>query len=264
MPIASRCAAQRARPVLPSRPTSPYPASGVHRRVCCCSAHECSAHQHRRHACANDRPAVKHAHRLTERFSRRAAGVPPVFTAWVRYAGAYVFGESGSNRCPAGSITISTAAACEAAAAATALAYDGREYESGYPAGCYRVTDGDSIVFFNAHVTGGSDANSQPLCSPEGSACTPLPSTWPLSGVGSSSARLLLQRPPTSATHARPRQPGPLSRLLRPHQTLRLTTVTLPLCPHAVCYTLGVPLTRALACAHAQEGAASTWCMASD
>jgi hypothetical protein len=89
-------------------------------------------------------------------------------------AGAYVFGGSGSNSCPAGSDAISTAAACEAAASATALAYAGSEYESGYPAGCYRVTDGDGIVFFNAHVTGGSDAKSQPLCSPWGSAGTPL------------------------------------------------------------------------------------------
>ncbi len=110
-------------------------------------------------------------------FPRRAAGVSPSVTAWARCAGAYVFGESGSNSCPEGSVAIPTAAACEAAASATALAYDSSEYESGYPAGCYRVTDGDgdSLVFFNAHVTGGSNANSQPLCSPEGSACTPLP-----------------------------------------------------------------------------------------
>jgi hypothetical protein len=103
--------------------------------------------------------------------------VSPSVTAWARCAGAYVFGESGSDSCPAGSITISTAAACEAAAAATALAYDGSESESGYPAGCYRVTDGDgdSIVFFNTHVTGGSNANSQPLCTPEGSAGIALP-----------------------------------------------------------------------------------------
>ncbi len=88
-----------------------------------------------------------------------------------------MFGGLGSNSCPAGSITISTAAACEAAASATALIYDSSEYESGYPAGCYRVTygDGDSLVFFNTHITGGSTANSQPLCSPEGSAGIGLP-----------------------------------------------------------------------------------------
>ncbi len=82
-----------------------------------------------------------------------------------------------SDSCPAGSITISTAAACEAAASATALAFDGSESESGYPAGCYRVTygDGDSIVYFNTHITGGSTANSQPLCTPEGSAGIALP-----------------------------------------------------------------------------------------
>ena len=37
-------------------------ASGVHRRVCCCSAYECSAHEHRRDARANDGPAVRHTH----------------------------------------------------------------------------------------------------------------------------------------------------------------------------------------------------------
>jgi hypothetical protein len=102
-------------------------------------------------------------------------GVPPSVTAWARCAGAYVFGEWGSNSCPAGSIAISTAAACEAAASATALAYDGSEYKSSYPAGCYCWTSGGSSkVYFNTHVTGGSDADSQPLCGLEGSAGTPL------------------------------------------------------------------------------------------
>jgi hypothetical protein len=123
-------------------------------------------------------PAVRHSRCLLVADASR--GVSPACRLPSRLgrgcAGAYVFGESGSDSCPAGSITISTAAACEAAASATAVAYDGREYKSGYPAGCYRVTygDGDSIVYFNTHITGGSTANSQPLCSLEGSAGTPL------------------------------------------------------------------------------------------
>ncbi len=87
-------------------------------------------------------------------------------------AGAYVFGGLGSNTCPEGSIAISTAAACEAAASATALTYVSASSEDSYPAGCYRWS---SSVYFNTHITGGSNANSQPLCSPEGSAGTPLP-----------------------------------------------------------------------------------------
>ena len=99
----------------------------------------------------------------------------PSVTAWARCAGAYVFGGLGSDSCPAGSIAIPTAAACEAAASATALTYESND-ESGYPAGCYRWTrDGYSIVHFNTHITGGSDANSQLLCSPEGSAGIFLP-----------------------------------------------------------------------------------------
>jgi hypothetical protein len=121
------------------------------------------------------RPQVSDAvNSCSGRVPRWVAGVPPVFTAWARCAGAHVFGALGSNSCPAGSDRISTAAACRAAASATTLTYASASSYSSFPAGCYRWTS-DGQVYFNRHITGGSDASSQPLCSPAGSAGTPLP-----------------------------------------------------------------------------------------
>jgi hypothetical protein len=194
----------------------------------------CSSHERRRDARTNHGPAVRHTHRCD-----RLGSLPSVSHRHIAFrhgmgmcAGAYVFGESGSNSCPAGSVAISTAAACRAAASATALSYISASSEDSYPAGCYRWTqDGD--VYFNTHITGGSDSNSQPLCSPGGSAGISLGLVVALQFCGLASGlhrRLLLQRPPTSATHARPpvsRQPGLLSRLLSPERALRPTSVTL-------------------------------------
>jgi hypothetical protein len=82
-------------------------------------------------------------------------------------AGAYVFGDEGSNECPAGSVRIEAEAACRTAAAAAGMTFGSTSVEADYPRGCYSylvLFDTDSTVYFNTHAVGASGAFSRPLC----------------------------------------------------------------------------------------------------
>ena len=78
-----------------------------------------------------------------------------------------MFGASGSNECPAGSVWIETEAACRTAVAAT-----GRTIGSAfafvatypdYPRGCY-YGSGTNAAWFNPHAVGAGVYGYQLLC----------------------------------------------------------------------------------------------------
>ncbi len=80
-------------------------------------------------------------------------------------AGAYVSGASGSNACPAFSVRIETEAACRTAAAAAGKTIPSTfvETDSGWPRGCYYVTDTND-AYFNTHAVGAGASGSRLLC----------------------------------------------------------------------------------------------------
>jgi hypothetical protein len=105
------------------------------------------------------------------------------------FAAAYMYGPLNTNGCPAGSVPLITAAACEIAAQANGVTYGGIGSYSSYPAGCYRWAD-DGAVYFNPHATGNPESKSQPLCS-----------------AGTAAPTGLSTAPPTEPPTALPTQP---------------------------------------------------------
>jgi hypothetical protein len=89
---------------------------------------------------------------------------------WSACAGAYAFGTLGSNECPANYIRIEAVGACQIAAAAAGLVYEGLltdSLHSGFPRGCFYalMTSGFWGVLFNMATTGAGQVNSKLLCS---------------------------------------------------------------------------------------------------
>ena len=88
-------------------------------------------------------------------------------------AGVYVYGDRGSNECPAGSVRIETEAACRTAAAAAGKRIDSSFVvtESAYPRGCFStgcdpVEPYCNYAYFNAHPLGAAptDYGQRLLC----------------------------------------------------------------------------------------------------
>ncbi len=80
--------------------------------------------------------------------------------------GAYVSGAAGSNECPAGSVWITTEAACRTAASAagkTIVESAFVETDPAYPRGCYHFTGG-TYAYFNTHAVGAGNSYTQLLC----------------------------------------------------------------------------------------------------
>jgi hypothetical protein len=80
-------------------------------------------------------------------------------------AGAYVLGPLNSNECPAGSVRITTEAACRTATAAAGKTAGSPflETASAFPRGCYIWTDNNK-VYFNTHAVGAGSGVAQLLC----------------------------------------------------------------------------------------------------
>ncbi len=79
-------------------------------------------------------------------------------------AGAYVFGDRGSNACPAGSVRVEAEAACRTAAAAAGQSFAAVVASSTAPRGCYSLTTG-IYAYFNTHAVGAAgNSNTQLLC----------------------------------------------------------------------------------------------------
>jgi hypothetical protein len=88
-----------------------------------------------------------------------------VLTAYALACAAdYVLGTGNTNACPAGAAKITTAAECEAAAAAVEKPYSGALSKPLRPSGCFLDTGNPSKVDFNQNPTGTAFANAQPLC----------------------------------------------------------------------------------------------------
>ncbi len=109
---------------------------------------------------------------------------------WSVCAGAYAVGTLGSNECPTNYIRIEAEGACQIAAAAAGLVYQGWLTDSGLPRGCFYalLTSGFWGVLFNMATTGAGQGNSTLLCS--GARFLARPSwvlfcvhTWVLVGV---------------------------------------------------------------------------------
>jgi hypothetical protein len=73
----------------------------------------------------------------------------------------FVYGDLGSNACPAGSTRITELAACQSAAAAQGKAWGRNDSWSAHPAGC--LLNGDA-VYFNTIAPGSGSSASRPLC----------------------------------------------------------------------------------------------------
>jgi hypothetical protein len=93
--------------------------------------------------------------RLLQRHGPRAA------RAVLLCAGAYVLGALYSNECPAGSVRITTEAACRTAVAAAGKRIDSSFVvtDSGYPRGCFstrcdNLDPSCNYAYFNAHPLG--------------------------------------------------------------------------------------------------------------
>ncbi len=95
-----------------------------------------------------------------------------------------MFGDRGSNECPAGSVRIVTEAACRTAAAAAGKTFAAVVGIYDDPRGCYYYTT-NSNAWFNAHAVGAGNSNTQLLCAAVttgplpprlrfGRACTPM------------------------------------------------------------------------------------------
>jgi hypothetical protein len=78
--------------------------------------------------------------------------------------GAVVLGAVNTNVCPAGSVVIASASACQSAAVATGRTYSGTTASASRPRGCYVFTTANT-VWFNTDPAGGSLGTSLPLCS---------------------------------------------------------------------------------------------------
>ena len=84
-------------------------------------------------------------------------------------------GDLNTNSCPAGSVPITTGAECAAAAQIEGIPYDRQDTWSNQPKGCYCIPSPNNLCYFNLHSTGGTYAQSKPLC------IRPWP--WPQRGV---------------------------------------------------------------------------------
>ena len=83
----------------------------------------------------------------------------------------YQKGAEGSNDCPAGYTTITSASDCGVAARAVGFDYTSAETEedSTYPRGCYYWVTEYALwhaggLYFNTHSSGGDEYSSTPLC----------------------------------------------------------------------------------------------------
>ena len=80
-----------------------------------------------------------------------------------------------SNRCPAGSVRINSAADCQSAAALKSSWYwGGNETESAYPKGCYHTSL--KGVYFNEHDVGWATPLSALICKSKGDTRSYAPS----------------------------------------------------------------------------------------
>ena len=75
-----------------------------------------------------------------------------------------MLGAVNTNVCPAGSVVIALASACESAAVATGRTYSGTTASASRPRGCYVFTTANT-VWFNTDPAGGTMSTSFPLCS---------------------------------------------------------------------------------------------------
>jgi len=94
----------------------------------------------------------------------------PTMDPWWSHAvtttGAYVYGASGSNECPAGSARIETEAACRTAAAAAAAGktFWSTNSPSYYPRGCIYSIKQPDVAVFNTAAVGAGHSDAQLLC----------------------------------------------------------------------------------------------------
>jgi hypothetical protein len=105
--------------------------------------------------------ACAHASVWCGRARSELSCVWPRLRAVLSCAGAYVSGPLNSNNCPAGSVRITTEAACRTAAAAAGKTFTAVETDSSYPRGCYSLF---SEAFFNRHTVGAGFSQAQLLC----------------------------------------------------------------------------------------------------
>jgi hypothetical protein len=109
------------------------------------------------------------------RYSRGTASAPLRHCAWYSRrartcahahsrAADYVLGPANTNACPAGYSKITTAATCQAAAAAVLKPYGKSETHPSRPGGCFLDNGNPSKVEFNTNATGAAFVNAQPLC----------------------------------------------------------------------------------------------------
>ncbi len=75
-----------------------------------------------------------------------------------------MLGAVNTNVCPAGSVAIASASACQSAAVATGRTYSGATASDTRPRGCYVFTTANT-VWFNTDPAGGTMSTSSPLCS---------------------------------------------------------------------------------------------------
>ncbi len=80
-------------------------------------------------------------------------------------AGACVFGDEGSNECPAGCVRIETEAACRTAAAAAGKTVSSFFVQTDYraPRGCFYMTSTNN-AYFNPHPVGAGNSYYLLLC----------------------------------------------------------------------------------------------------
>ncbi len=80
-------------------------------------------------------------------------------------AGAYMYGTSNANNCPAGTARIDTEGECQFAASVMQLTYKGLYNDRSSPKGCFRYTGTSAPgIYFNPHATGCGEPYSRPLC----------------------------------------------------------------------------------------------------
>ncbi len=82
-----------------------------------------------------------------------------------RLIGAGVFGDFSSNACLDGYMRIETESTCKSNAAATGIGYAVANpmVSDSFPKGCY-VNRFTNLVYFNTHVRGAGQPDSQLLC----------------------------------------------------------------------------------------------------
>ncbi len=122
-----------------------------------------------------------------------------------------MYGLDGDNECPAGSLRITTAVACQAAAVAAGIAYTSPGSQSlefandpTVPRGCYAYTRTGStmIMFFNAHAVGAGKPRYSLLCSKVTAAPTNRGDAF--SFAGTSGTRAALNRRPYDCAASTP------------------------------------------------------------